>query len=683
MIPVKLTLHNFCQYSHLEYTYLPGITGVIGNNGTGKTNFLDTGQFFSITGESDRSRADLLQWGKISGYTEFVFKHTDVSYTLTRNLHDAGAILKWIDNKGVLCKERGITKIQAILLEMLEMSFDVLKETRFCGQEGLISVFKMTHASRMAYFQRLAGITKTEILRDKLQDAVSSLEIKIDRSVEIAKLKEEIDAKTDAKLKLEVDKTKLSADLKPSKDANLLESISNWLKLPLERVKEAKVKLATAYLNTKIQAYDIILKSKPVTVEEVTLPTNLEEQYKLYLQRQSNLTYYKEQEDKLAKIVTDLSALPKITEPDKTELNSVNSILTESKPEYRLAVTGKCPTCNRVYTLKKTKEDIIKAYEDLEIKQRELSLRYNTELTAYNQNKIAVDSLSNSMNNTLNLIEDLDKKLKPTDELSFDLDTYTKLKSSSKAWIEYKFSLKDWELKLSKAKTEVDNAKINLEAEVKIKCITEEQKLKHELTRNYILDLQNELKTVNDSLLVITTEISEKTKLFAAYTKEQNEYTKFSSTKAYLYASREVLHRDCLPKEIMRRMLKNLNAHMEYYLSRFDTTFNVEVTESFDFSIEFPDKTTGPEVLSCGQRVALAVAFRLALADLVSKTVPILVLDEPTVWLDKTNIGKMADVMTLVRNIAEKGMFIMVATHEESLMNSMSRVLDISKITGD
>ena len=59
MIPTKLILKNFCQYAVFVFDYQPGVTGIIGSNGAGKSNLLDEAQFFAFTGESSKNKSDL------------------------------------------------------------------------------------------------------------------------------------------------------------------------------------------------------------------------------------------------------------------------------------------------------------------------------------------------------------------------------------------------------------------------------------------------------------------------------------------------------------------------------------------------------------------------------------------------------------------------------------------------
>ena len=78
-----------------------------------------------------------------------------------------------------------------------------------------------------------------------------------------------------------------------------------------------------------------------------------------------------------------------------------------------------------------------------------------------------------------------------------------------------------------------------------------------------------------------------------------------------------------------------------------------------------------------GQRVLASIAFRIAFLNLLSKTnVPkVLVLDEPTIWVDEKNRERMAQVLgTLVKEIKEGGIKIdqvVVVSHDSAFLNAI------------
>ena len=145
--------------------------------------------------------------------------------------------------------------------------------------------------------------------------------------------------------------------------------------------------------------------------------------------------------------------------------------------------------------------------------------------------------------------------------------------------------------------------------------------------------------------------------------------------------AREVLHRDNLPTLVMQRLLFGVNTLLDQYMSVFDTSFTAYMDETFDFRCSFEDQADMPaRVLSGGQKVVLALAFKFAVSDLMAGSAPVLVLDEPTVFLDDINLPLLAQVLTKARAFAEKGVYVLISTHEPMLMPCFSGLLDIGQV---
>ena len=73
-----LRIKNICQHSEFELDLSPGLVGVLGPNGSGKTNLTGTALCFALTGDApDWARADLLRQGADKGSAEVCFDTAD------------------------------------------------------------------------------------------------------------------------------------------------------------------------------------------------------------------------------------------------------------------------------------------------------------------------------------------------------------------------------------------------------------------------------------------------------------------------------------------------------------------------------------------------------------------------------------------------------------------------------
>jgi exonuclease SbcC len=140
--------------------------------------------------------------------------------------------------------------------------------------------------------------------------------------------------------------------------------------------------------------------------------------------------------------------------------------------------------------------------------------------------------------------------------------------------------------------------------------------------------------------------------------------------------ARSVLHRDQLPAVAARTFLKSLNVGLNKQLASFNQPYTAKIEDDLSFNCRFEEKITAAMRLSGGQKVALAVAMRLALYDMIVANLGLLALDEPTAYLDKDNIDHLVAVLEVVKHRAHNaGMQVIVVTHEDRLINVFDNVI--------
>lgn len=85
-------------------------------------------------------------------------------------------------------------------------------------------------------------------------------------------------------------------------------------------------------------------------------------------------------------------------------------------------------------------------------------------------------------------------------------------------------------------------------------------------------------------------------------------------------------------------------------------------------------------MLSGGQKIALAVAFRFAVYTMFSGKLGLLSLDEPTAYLDDETIARFADLLGKVREIAvNSDLQVLISTHEAQLGPVFDQTVEIGR----
>lgn len=145
------------------------------------------------------------------------------------------------------------------------------------------------------------------------------------------------------------------------------------------------------------------------------------------------------------------------------------------------------------------------------------------------------------------------------------------------------------------------------------------------------------------------------------------------------------------PRIMSQNVMRDLTACVNNYLDQFCAPFVVEAEEEgFGFRCRFIDGRTMPEplpdasLLSGGQKVALAIAFRMAIYMCFGSELGLLSLDEPTAYLDDASIEHLGELLQKVGEVARnKGLQILMATHEKGIMPFLDTKIDLNTLKGE
>ncbi len=149
---------------------------------------------------------------------------------------------------------------------------------------------------------------------------------------------------------------------------------------------------------------------------------------------------------------------------------------------------------------------------------------------------------------------------------------------------------------------------------------------------------------------------------------------------AHLGEVRAVLHRDNLPKIVAQHYLRELQRDTNAFLDVFEAPFRVEADDNLSFRALYHDGRDQPAGrLSGGEKVVLALAFRLSVNSMFAQDVGLLCLDEPTVGLDEHNLGCLQTALERLKELTRsRGLQVILVTHERSLGHLFDKVIDLS-----
>jgi len=282
-------------------------------------------------------------------------------------------------------------------------------------------------------------------------------------------------------------------------------------------------------------------------------------------------------------------------------------------------------------------------------------------------------------------------------------------------------------------KSELEKLEPLYEEWLKLKDVENELEKKKDAKRNIekkISDLRDDLKRLSDTLKNLENKLNG---LYEKYDKDKHEslqkdYVEQSKSVERIRAELEGLKKtlkllkqehESLEKQIekvkkFRRTVKTINTEILPFLEKFKIKLKeckskvseyalktVEFVASKIFEELTDGKYTGIRIksvenkkgtkvkifvlyqgneheisfLSGGETIALGIAFRLALSLYVAGSLPILILDEPTPFLDEERRRKLIEIMNnYFRRIPQ----VIVVSHDEELKDAADKIIRVS-----
>lgn len=140
----------------------------------------------------------------------------------------------------------------------------------------------------------------------------------------------------------------------------------------------------------------------------------------------------------------------------------------------------------------------------------------------------------------------------------------------------------------------------------------------------------------------------------------------------------QTFHWDNLPRRVTHQNLQMLVSDINANLRDFQSPFTVEATDELSFQVYFPDRNPlDAAQLSGGQKVMLALAFRLSLDKIFGGAIGMLFFDEPSAGLDVSNqtifYETLRDIVARTREPRQ----VVVVTHTSGLGKFFDAVVEM------
>ena len=694
----EIHLKNICQHVDLSYSFEPGMTGILGRNGTGKTNLLQavktslTGDFSAIHGK--RGVINRLAGEKEPAFIRATWRHAGSVFEVLRSVRPDETVLT-IGGQSI----SSVTRVQAELERILEVNTRIIDDYVFVDQGQVTGFLSQQPSERSKAFMYLCGVHRAEkiyqLLGKRLRDDQQLL-VPIDES-EVDALRTEAREMKQRAAELQAQRAAMESHLISTEEQQRLEVVL----ADIERKKQKQQELATAKLERQkaetslnsaaalLADIEASLAATPVAVDLVDMKIDL-----AALETQAEK--YKRKQDLQAKLPSRPAPVPEPPEGYRNsrelmqQLRQETGLLAEVQSKLeQLAAEGTiaCPTCGtpvvnlhaeidrlraeslRLPGRQKLLAERIKAYEAYE-KLRDSRLagmeRYTAAVNTIKQQLAELGDVEEVDKARLQSLQDA---LSAEEQNSKDRQKLQQQQASAAA------TVKERESQLRVKQAAVANLVQTL-AEIVVEEDADSCSQRLTQHKNAAAGLPLILQSQKD---LHGRRLRVKTRL-DTIARQRAGSAGLRSWLEDLESYQGHLHHSALPRDVTMAMLIELEDRTNDVLGRFDCPFRVTAGDELLFVVQHHDGTQEQATsLSGGQKVVLAMAFRLAVYDMFAAHLGLLVLDEPTAGLDSDNLDMLIEVLQQLASEARKQDWqILLVTHDTRLSRAMDHVLDLN-----
>lgn len=698
----EITLHNYRQHKDLHVDFTGNMIAVTGRNGVGKSNFLGAIQF-ALTGEQPGfTKEDLLTWGESSGYVELKFSHNLIDCLIQRRIEKPAVTLKIGEDT-----YSGAKKVAEALEQVLQLDKDIFRQSVFVRQTEVESVLFTDPRDRELAFQRLIGLGDAAKHHKFLTEFIAALGEPKNLNDEIKRQNELIASQKESLEKLKAQAQALQTMLDTSGDAEQIQKEISVLqdrigiikevlakKVNLEAVKSRLAQLQTNEVKTK---KDITPINK--NIEDVISKLHDADMVaRRNSDRKNAMQALEQAKNTLQGFPTDLDALVTEYENKKAERGTLKGRLDSLDRLLANAPDGNtCPLCGS--------EADHNIKEELLSEKADVTQKYNA-LSAWLTNHAGTLDAQRRRDEAQYNVESLEARVDSLGTLEPETDveqlktTLSELKGSLNEAISYNNVVAQEEAQLAELNSQYELATQQY-AEIVKKLPGEYgtevmQRAEQDMTTriNTLFNSLNTLSELKSQKAMLDGGINQVVETLAQAEEglvklnEINQENKIKSAKLQTITDvKDWFSYKNGPRVMTQSIMSLLTDETNKFLEQFGSPFSViPIEEGMGFRCVFTDgrpmSDPPPEatMLSGGQKIQLAVAFRFAVYSMFAGKLGLLSLDEPTAYLDDETIARFADMLGKIHELAKNlNLQILISTHETQLTHVFDQSIVIGK----
>lgn len=580
----RVLLNNFAQHKFVDQNITENIVGIVGRNGSGKSNFA-TAVSIAISGEfGKKKKKDYITHGEKAGsiHVEGLIKSKPFTIKRSLNLNDCS-----LEYDGSVLD--GADFVNAKLLELLGCDKAFLPNMVFVSQTDILGILFGRPSERNKMLQKFFGLEKAAKLELLLGQWKSNISY--------------------------------PAIIDEDQSRTAIENLEKIIQQNNKEIDTHKQEISALQEGIKGVTLDAIQKNYDNALEKEKLIDRLNtltSKDLKYGEMQNNIVSPKHSEDDVEKELDQIDRL-------KSAASSLQKVikLLESAKDCK----NSCPICdseitessaqNMLQRLASAQDELEDLLLNIRAKEKEVKNK-KAEISFY---KSEISSYERSISETRKEILDIEKILIERPFPRFASSVY------------------------------LEGVRNIVSSTSKIDSLNRQAEILQETNNQLILQISKHQKDIQAA---------------------QNVKSVFDNTKIHesrVSRIREVFRHDGISGAYVNNKMNLMCSSINQYLESFNAVYRVELGEDNEFICDFGNKKRPASDLSCGQKVTLSLAFRFSACEVFSTGVNLIVLDEPTTWLDKETIDNFQTIIESISELSDaQNLQVLIVTHERSLM---------------
>lgn len=710
----RLVLRNWCRFKHIDVTF-GQMTAIRGPNGIGKTSLVRAIPY-ALTGDPGfgctlAECVNQLAEESESSAVALQFRHGGSACSIERTIRPSSRASLEVGDEVI----RGAVKIEARLKDLLKVDKRILNEYVFVPQWEMFSFLVQKDADRAEAFSKLFGTERAEKIWRALGDVkVPDASVTVDRKLVETRLVN-LDAEVMAYRELLKEDTALLEKLRaeaPGRQAALQARAARWaVEADLEQLRrareraeeslpaaEASAREASALL-TPVQALlaDLTLKEEPAKSALqgwVDYKSAAGRRGELRIRLNNSTVLWQQCLDQVPEEVPGYIAVQDRLAARERANNALASLITLRRfitscdPDAGISA---CPVCGTKIIepglsqrLAGAKSAVVVLDGQLQVLQKSLdsSDAYDVKKKNWQHRLDLVQADKARDADALDAVPTIPMPEMAEEEAAKVLFQLRRCRVDEPILLKRFYELRQLHLTLADRSAEASKACLALETRLAgMPVLSEEES-------NAIID-QDRLMVAKASAVAETSgklrwaekALSECQAEWKKYEQQLARFQQVEALKAKLGSLRALFHKAGLPAKVSQFCLHALRGDVDNLLERFDAPFRIADVVDLRLIVRFYDGRAGPasQMLSGGEKMILALAFRVAVGLLFAGDLGILCLDEPTVGLDASNLRCVEIALNRLREFGQaRGLQFLLITHESGLDNLCDRVITLS-----